>query len=150
MTHTARVVWLRVQNPAEVCGLIAASCEMTSRCTDHPGEIGPAPCQTQTCNANAVDEETRGETRWAFIFLIARLAHSLKLKNVANVIHCIGFDTRMCVNITASRSQRKENWDWDYVTSKQRKGHVYAISKMCGSCAKIVWSKLTWQQPASS
>lgn len=57
---TPRLVWLRVQNPAEVCGLIAASCEMTRRCTDHPGERGPDLTQT---DANEVDEENQGEDK---------------------------------------------------------------------------------------
>lgn len=129
-----------------MCALIATSCQMRSRCTEHPGERDPASGQTQT-DANALDEENQlgEEVTVFFFFWITHSAHSLKLKNLANVIHCMGFDTRMCVNITASGSLWKKKTKkqyWDYETSTQRKRHVYAISNMCGLCAK--YSKPNW------
>lgn len=58
-----------------MCALIATSCQMRSRCTEHPGERDPASGQTQT-DANALDEENQlGEEVSATVFFF--LNHTL-------------------------------------------------------------------------
>lgn len=149
MTHTARLVWLRVQNPAEVEANVCLNCNfMSDEEQVHRTSRWKRPCirpNTNRCKCTGRRKPIgrRGE-RDSFFFSESHTRHTLWNWKILQMWFIAWVLTQECVLTSQHQDhcEKKKKQYWDYETSTQRKRHVYAISNMCGLCAK--YSKPNW------